>query len=236
MKPASSNPESQSLTESSRLPSPDEAGLTRREWLGTIGFGLVLAGATGVIAFWTGQHHKPSPDPFRLDHPRRLIPFQLTERSGRTVTQADLTGKILVVNFVFTGCSLSCRAVNNAMEEIQRLTAGANDVQLLSLTIDPRSDTPSELTAFANSYHADSNRWLFLTGDKRQLHGLIETSFIAKSHELEHLIPGGFTSTDRIMLVDRLGHVRSSFDGLKRDAAKAVVAAIEILRANSPTK
>ncbi|MFO1498205.1 MAG: SCO family protein [Verrucomicrobiota bacterium] len=218
------------------MPSPDEAHLTRREWLGTICFGLALAGGTGAVAFWTGRRAKTSLSPIELDRPRRLIPFQLTERSGRKVTEADLAGKILVVDFVFTGCSLSCRAVNNSMEEIQRLTDGAKDVQLISLTVDPRSDTPAVLTAFANGYHADSNRWLFLTGDKRQLYGLIETSFIPKSPELEHLIPGGFAATDRIMLVDPLGNVHASFDGLKRDAAKTVVSGIENLRSRIRVK
>lgn len=236
MKPSSSNPESQSQAEASALPLPDEARLTRREWVGTMGFGLAIVGVTGAIAFLTGQRRKTSLAPAELDRPRRLIPFALTERSGRTVTEADLAGKIVVVDFVFTGCSLSCRAVNDSMEEIQRLTAGAKDVQLISLTVDPRTDTPAVLTAFANSYHADSNRWLFLTGEKRQLYGLIETSFIPKAPELEHLIPGGFVRTDCIMLVDPLGNIHASFDGLERDAARTVVSAIENLRAKIQAK
>jgi protein SCO1/2 len=147
-----------------------------------------------------------------------------------------VAGKILVVNFVFTSCSLSCRAVNDRMAEIQALIGEAEDVQLLSLTVDPRSDTPAALAAFANGFQADSNRWLFLTGEKPQLYGLIETSFIPKSPELEDLIPGGFTSTDRIMLVDPLGNVRASFNGLKRDVAKTAIAEIENLRKTSKPK
>jgi protein SCO1/2 len=138
-----------------------------------------------------------------------------------------LAGKFLVVNFVFTSCSLSCRAVNDRMEEIQRLVADATDVQLVSLTVDPRSDSPSVLARFADGYHANTNRWLFLTGDKAELYRLLETSFIPKSAELEGLIPGGFGSTDRIMLVDTQGNVWASLDGLKRNAASAVVAALE---------
>ena len=194
MKPNSSNPEKPNGTES-RQPSPasDDTRLTRRELFSTLCLGLALAGVAAGIAFWTGKRESAVLAPSQLDHPRRLIPFRLTERSGRLVTEAEVTGKILVVNFVFTSCSLTCRAVNDRMAEIQSLVSEAKDVQLLSLTVDPRSDTPAALTAFANSFHADSNRWLFLTGEKPQLYGLIETSFIFKSPELESLIPGGFT-------------------------------------------
>ena len=163
------------------------------------------------------------------------LSFNLTDRSGRSVSQADLAGKFLVVNFVFTSCSLSCRAVNDRMEEIQRLVAGAPDVRLVSLTVDPRSDTPAVLAKFADGHHADTNRWLFLTGDKAELYRVIETSFIPKSPELEGLIPGGFASTDRIMLVDPEGNVWASFDGLRRNAASAVVAEIEGRRKSTTT-
>jgi cytochrome oxidase Cu insertion factor (SCO1/SenC/PrrC family) len=237
MKPSSSNPEKSNSTESSQpSPASDETRLTRRELFSTLCLGLAIAGVAAGIAFWTGKRESAALAPPKLDHPRRLIPFRLTERSGRLVTETDVAGKILVVNFVFTSCSLSCRAVNDRMAEIQALIGEAEDVQLLSLTVDPRSDTPAALAAFANGFQADSNRWLFLTGEKPQLYGLIETSFIPKSPELEDLIPGGFTSTDRIMLVDPLGNVRASFNGLKRDVAKTAIAEIENLRKTSKPK
>ena len=204
-----------------------ETGLTKKEILGTLGLGLIVAGVAAAIAFFTSTREKAPLASSPPDHPRHLVEFNLTDRSGRSVTQADLAGKFLVVNFVFTSCSLSCRAVNDRMEEIQGLVADASDVRLVSLTVDPRSDTPSVLAKFADGYHADTNRWLFLTGDKAELYRVIETSFIPKSPELEGLIPGGFSSTDRIMLVDPEGNVWASFDGLKRNAASAVVAEIE---------
>jgi protein SCO1 len=237
MKPNSSNHQNQSGSEASQPPAaPDDTRLTRRELIGTLCLGLAIAGVAVGIVFWTGERERPALAPAKLDHPRRLVPFQLTERSERTVTDADVAGKILVVNFVFTSCSLSCRAVNDRMAEIQAMIGEASDVQLLSLSVDPRSDTPAALTAFANGFRADSNRWLFLTGEKPQLYGLIETSFISKSPELESLVPGGFTSTDRIMLVDPLGNVCASFNGLKRDVAKAVVAEIENIRNRTQAK
>jgi protein SCO1/2 len=119
------------------------------------------------------------------------------------------------------------------MEDIQRLVADAPDVQLLSLSVDPRTDTPSVLRAFAENYHADPRQWWFLTGDKAELYRLIETSFLPKSTDLQDIIPGGFAGTDRIMLVDRQGKVRACFNGLRPRVAAAVLSEINHLRKSS---
>lgn len=171
----------------------------------------------------------PLAEPLAL--PRPLVEFQLTNTAGQVVKRDDLRGGFAVVNFVFTSCSLSCLAVNDRMTEIQRATTNWPDVRLISLTVDPRSDTPAALAAFGRRFQADTNRWQFLTGDKASLYTLIERSFIPKSPALESFIPGGFAQTDRIMLVDPQGNVCASFDGLRTNAAQLVLAEIQQRRA-----
>src|SRR5262249_20196805 len=46
------------------------------------------------------------------DHPRNLVDFALVDSAGHSVTRTNLDGKILVVDFLFTSCSLTCPAVN----------------------------------------------------------------------------------------------------------------------------
>ena len=216
------------LTKESDAPG-SEASLSRREWLVTSSLGLSLACVTAIVAVVVGRHKAARKASSSGNH-RRLVPFRLIECNGRSISEADLSGKILVVNFVFTSCSLSCRAVNDRMEEIQKLLANGSDVRLVSLTVDPRTDTPAVLEKFAKSYHADTNRWLFLTGDKNELYQLIESSFIPKRPELEPDIPGGFTDTALIMLVDQAGKVCASFNGLNSGATATVVSEVNRIR------
>ena len=230
MKPSPPNPELAgsvaALPDTAATGAP-ETVFTRRDLLSALGVGLGIAVVAAVLAYVASRREMAEGMSHALDHPRKLVAFNLTDRSGRSVTQADLLGKSLVVNFVFTSCSLSCRAVNDRMEEIQPLLAGRSDTQLVSLTVDPRTDTPAVLARFAEEFHADTNRWFFLTGEKSVLYDLIETSFVPRTLDLEQLIPGGFTATDRIMLVDPDGTVRTSFNGLKPGVAAAVAAEIE---------
>ena len=165
------------------------------------------------------------------DHPRQLVDFSLTDRTGRTVTQADLADKFLVVDFLFTSCSLTCPVVNQRMAEIQRLTAAQPDVKLVSITVDPRDDTVDTLAKYGARFGADTNRWLLLTGDRDGLYHLIGGSFLAQdASDSFNYMPGNFTHTERIAVVDNRGHVRAYFDGLNDGVAQAVVDQIARLR------
>ncbi|MGA9451714.1 MAG: SCO family protein [Verrucomicrobiia bacterium] len=165
------------------------------------------------------------------DHPRQLVNFALTDRTERTVTRSDLDGKILVVDFLFTSCSLTCPAVNSQMAQIQQLTTNQPDVKLVSLTVDPRDDTPAVLEKYAERFGADTNRWLFLTGDRTELYNLIGASFLASdTNDAFSYMPGNFSHTERIAVVDSHGHLRGYFDGLNQNTATAVVNEIIKLR------
>ena len=165
------------------------------------------------------------------DHPRQLVDFTLTDRTGRTVTRAELGGKFLVVDFLYTSCSLTCPAVNRQMTEIQRLTASQPDVRLVSLTVDPRDDTVEVLARYGERFGADTNRWLLLTGEKALLYDLIANSFLAQdADDPFNYMPGNFSHTERIAVVDASGRVQAYFDGLREDAAQAVVAEIDRLK------
>ncbi len=165
------------------------------------------------------------------DQERTLGNFSLTDENGRTVTRAELDGSFLVVSFLFTGCSLTCPEVTRRMVEIQQLTATNPDVRLVSLTVDPRSDTPPVLAKWGVRFGADTNRWCLLTGSQAVLHGLIARSFLAQENgDPFNSMPGNFTGTERIAVVDKHGRTRIYFDGLRPETAAAVVAEIARLR------
>ncbi len=165
------------------------------------------------------------------DHPRQLVDFALTNSAGGVLTRRDLSGKILVVDFLFTSCSLTCPAVNTQMAQIQHLTTSDPDVKLVSITVDPRDDTASVLEKYGAGFGADTNRWFFLTGDKSELYNLIGTSFLSKdANDPFGYMPGNFAHTERIAIVDSRGRLHGYFDGLNQETAGAVVAEVNKLR------
>lgn len=191
---------------------------------------LVAAGSWLAVMALT---HREKPVGVIPENQRQLVGFSLTDRTGRTVTRDDMAGKYLVVDFLFTSCSLTCPVVNRHMAELQKLVAGQPDVLLVSLTVDPRDDTVPVLAKYGEKFGAESNRWFMLTGDKATLYHLIGTSFLQQGEpDPFNYMPGNFVHTERIALVDPQGRVKSYFDGLQVDVAQKIADEIARLRKN----
>ena len=202
-----------------------------------LGGTLLFALAVGAIMVALQRADVPYTDPdaktpvIAPDYPRELTAFSLTDQSGHAVTQQDLAGKIVVVDFIFTTCSSTCPYVNAQMEKIQQATPG-QPVRLVSITLDPADDNAGVLARYAPQFRADPARWSFLTGDKDTIHNLVGTSFLPPDTTGEFsYMPGNFAHVQRIVLVDQRGNIVSYFDGLNSNAAEAVLAQIKKLEA-----
>ena len=102
--------------------------------------------------------------------------FRLVERSGRTVTEADFAGKVWAASFVFTRCPLSCPRISTVMKGLQAKREAAG-LRLVSISVDPGHDSPAVLSAYAERFGADPDRWWFLTGPRDDVHALIRSGF-----------------------------------------------------------
>ncbi len=159
-----------------------------------------------------------------------IVPdFALTERSGRTVTRADVLGKIWLAGFVFTRCTGPCPELSLRMRSIQQaLKDFPPDVKLVTFTLDPTNDTPPVLREYADRFHADPERWWFLTGaDEAGMHRLIREGF------LQTVIPANateaLTHSTYFVLLDRQGRVRGVYDGPDAKSKTRIIADIEAL-------
>ncbi len=160
-------------------------------------------------------------------------PFTLTERSGKSISNRDLAGKIWVADFVYTTCPGPCPMVTANMVKIQAATANDPRVQLVTFTVDPQTDTPAVLAAYADKYAADPNKWWFLTGPEKQLYELIVNGFYqtVEDNRGKPLEPGQFTITHStsFVLVDGEGYLRGWYDGVGTDGRAALLKSIKSL-------
>jgi protein SCO1/2 len=145
-----------------------------------------------------------------------LPDFSLTERGGQAVTLGSLKGKVWIADFIFTHCQGPCPLMTRQMAGLQAALAGVPDLQLVSITCDPKRDTPERLREYAQQAGADPRRWLFLTGDRQAIYDLSAKGF----HMGVNVDPGDVNTTDypilhstRFALIDRDGAVRGFYDG-----------------------
>lgn len=95
-----------------------------------------------------------------------LPALPLTDSSGATVNIAQLldTDRPTVVNFIFTSCTTICPVMSATFMQAQKhLGMDAQQIQWISISIDPEYDTPGRLHGYAQRFDAGPN-WHFLTG------------------------------------------------------------------------
>ena len=92
----------------------------------------------------------------------------LTNQDGRQMRFFDdmIKGKVVVINFIFTSCSDSCPLETARLRQVQKLLGErvGKDIFFYSISIDPLSDTPQVLKAYAQRFKAGPG-WQFLTGE-----------------------------------------------------------------------
>lgn len=92
------------------------------------------------------------------------LPSKWTSQDGNNIEMKDLKGKVLAMVMIYTSCKAACPRLVADMRNIEsRLPKDVKEkVQLVLLSIDPKTDTPKRLKAFAKENKMDGNQWLFL--------------------------------------------------------------------------
>jgi len=161
--------------------------------------------------------------------------FSLTERSGQPLSSEALQGHIWVANFIFSRCTGPCPLMSQKMGRIQAETAGTPDIRLVSFSVDPLADTPDVLKAYADKYHADPVRWLFLTGGVAEIYDLVEKGFkllMGPRPDLTTVGPGDLIiHTTRFVVMDKKGHIRAWLDSLEPDFHTRMMHTLQALEA-----
>ncbi len=96
-------------------------------------------------------------------NPEPVPDFNLTDEEGNIVSLSDYRGKVVVVAFIFTSCPDVCPAIEHTLNYVDYQLPDhgiENDVQFLSITIDPARDTVETLKEYTDENAFD---WPHLT-------------------------------------------------------------------------
>ncbi|MEM1058250.1 MAG: SCO family protein [Verrucomicrobiota bacterium] len=164
--------------------------------------------------------------------PRALPEFTLTDQTGAPFSKQDLAGKVWLANFIFTDCPGQCIILTNQFKDFQEKIADLEDVRLVSTSVNPETDTPEKLTAYARQYEA-GDQWTFLTGEHDDVYALMEKGFLlsaAPNPDPETAALGEtIIHSLKVVLVDADGNVRRYYEGLPEDSQEQVLADIRAL-------
>lgn len=111
--------------------------------------------------------------------------FELTDHTGKRVTQADYAGKYMLVFFGFTHCPDVCpRAMDQFAGAMAALGDDAAQVQPILITVDPERDTPEVLADYVAPFNAAGANIVGLTGTPDEL-AAVETLYRAYARKVD---------------------------------------------------
>lgn len=156
--------------------------------------------------------------------------FTLSDQLERTISMADLKGRVLLVNFVYTSCPDTCPIQTARMAQLQPQLQdaglGPDRIRLISITVDPERDTPVRLRGYAEQFGADPDLWNFLTGPVAEVRRVIVEGFKVAASETEHDHEHGdeyiVAHSDRTLLVDPAGTIRAYYRSEEWDPAQII--------------
>lgn len=145
---------------------------------------LVIMFSATIVLGQNGERPKPAqpaslskPDtsssaPERSPAEKYFSDVELLNQDGQKVRfYSDvLKNKVVVINTFFTTCKSICPPMNRNFEKIQEALGDrlGKDVFLISITVDPETDTPTRLKEYGRRFHARPG-WMFLTGKKENV-------------------------------------------------------------------
>jgi protein SCO1 len=117
-------------------------------------------------------------DPGSQKATKQNIPdVELVDQDGKTVhLYSDLVkGRLAALSFIFTTCTTICPLVGANLGRLQTELGQllGDDIALVSVSVDPATDTPQRMKAWGAQFGAKPG-WSLLTGDKRVVDQLLK--------------------------------------------------------------
>ncbi len=142
---------------------------------------------------------------------KKVPDFQFVNHNGDTISNKDYLGKVYVIEFFFTTCPSICPIMNKNLVAVEKEVGSNEDFGIVSITIDPKHDTPAVLKQYAENYGISNPNWNFLTGEREEIYDLANRGFGIFANP-DETVPGGFAHSGLFALIDREGYVRSRTD------------------------
>lgn len=156
--------------------------------------------------------------------------FNLTSvwhtEEGEEIQLKDLKGKTLVMVMIYTSCKAACPRLVADMRNIkaQIPEEKTENIQFVMVSIDPETDTPETLKAFAIENFMDDSHWTFLQGTES---GVREFANVL-SVKYKEISPIDFSHSNIISVFNPQGELMHQQEGLGVDNKETIAAIMAI--------
>jgi protoheme IX farnesyltransferase len=156
---------------------------------------------------------------------------KLVADDGKPVQLASMKGKVTVYDFIFTNCAGTCPMMTATMRRVTKKIDDDAEVRFVSISVDPKRDTPAQLHNYAARFRNDP-RWMFLTGDEKTVVDLSINGFkLAAAND--GTVNEAVLHSSKFAIADKNGVIRDYYGATADDAVDHVTNTVhDLLREN----
>ena len=154
---------------------------------------------------------------FELLKPGEAVPNgSFLDQDGKKRSFSAFKGSRVVMTFIYTTCPLPtfCPMMDRHFVAIQKSLQedpALKDVHLVTVSFDPKTDTPPVLKKHAREVKADLTRWTFLTGDRDDVDRFAARFGVSVARAQND--PRDITHNLRTVIIDRDGNLQKVYMG-----------------------
>ena len=106
-----------------------------------------------------------------------LPAFSLVDQDEQAFTPESMQRGVWVAAFVFTHCRATCPRLTAQMKKLQGRLSDVPIAHFLSVSVDPRNDTPEVIKAYMTTNGIDESNWRFVTGQEEAIQDFVVGGF-----------------------------------------------------------
>ncbi len=107
----------------------------------------------------------------------QLPEFSLVDQDQQAFVRESMAGNLWVSAFVFTHCRATCPRITAHMKGLQSRLSDVPSAHFVSVSVDPRNDTPEVLKAYMTKNSLDESNWRFVTGEEEAIRHVVVDGF-----------------------------------------------------------
>lgn len=156
------------------------------------------------------------------------LPSHWTTQDGNDIELKELQGKVVAMVMIYTSCKAACPRLIADMRNIEKQIPNdkKNKVQYVFVSIDPETDTPERLKAFAKENLMEDEKWLFLRGTEENTREF--ATVLAVNYK--QISPIDFSHSNIISVFDQGGELVHQQEGLGVDNVETVRAILDLAK------
>ncbi|GBF42340.1 SCO2/SenC family protein [Leptospira ellinghausenii] len=156
--------------------------------------------------------------------------FKLTNHLGNQIQLREHSPKISLVVFFYATCRGICPMITKNIIQIEPQLSEFKDLEISSISINPKEDTPAVLSKYRTLYKIQNPNWNFYTGELLAIESFAKTTcgaevegFSVEKNKYE------FVHTENIFLFDGNKYLRGIYRAKGTGDIQRLVADLRIL-------